>query len=177
MKKISKRFLSALLLITSAAFVLSGCSHPKPNPLTPRQQQLLTLRQSIQQDGVQIIKQGARVQLVIPVDTFFHLASTQLLDYKTDTVQRIALFLQIYLQQFSQPVMIHVSGYSDTVYPSAKRIPLSNQYAQVIASFLWNHGFSHKQLHIVGFGSLHPIGNNKTTRGSGYNRRVMVQVN
>ena len=152
--------------------ILTACTaHNQRN----KSQEAALLKQ-IQANDVQVIQQGARLQLIFPVDDFFRLASTDFQNRKISTIQNAALYLDLYLDRRHANTQITVSGYSDQTFSTAKRLLLSNEYADAMAAFFWNHGFTKKQLKIVGYGSLRPIANQKTAAGSAYNRRVMIQV-
>lgn len=146
----------------------------KQSPPVAQQQSIVA---AIERQGAQVIQQGARLQIILPTDEFFRMPSTQLRSYQVDTMRLIAQYLKDYAAQFEHPPKIRVYGYTDKVYTREQQSEMSQRYAEVIASFLWNQGFSHKQLQIEGLSSTDPIASQKTTQGSSYNRRVVIQVN
>lgn len=166
-------------LLLASSLALTACQKdetqviPAPPPLTKQQ----SMTQLIENQGAQIIQQGARLQIILPTDEFFRMGSTQLKYDQIETLKLIASYLKNYSNQFEHPPLIAVSGHTDTVYNKQDQAKLSQQYAEVVASFLWNEGFSQKQLQVRGVGSTDPIGNPKTTRGSSDNRRVVIQAN
>ncbi|OGT52720.1 MAG: hypothetical protein A3F17_03405 [Gammaproteobacteria bacterium RIFCSPHIGHO2_12_FULL_41_15] len=176
--KMIKKY-SILLLSILVIFTLAACSNkPKRNtpvayfdPLPP------TLVAELRSGGVQIVQQGSRLQLILPTDKFFRLQTIQLKEEQADTMERIALYLKYFLKNHPTSTDITVSGYTDTVYNKVERQKLSRQYAEVVASYLWNQGFNQDQLRVTGYGSQHPVASITTPRGSSYNRRVVIQVN
>ncbi len=174
-----KRYALALCAVLPV-LLLSSCAHrrqPDATTVTVKQIVPLTLPQKISSSGVQIIQQGARLQMVLPIDKFFRLQTTQIKPHQIRTLKRIAAYLKGYLQDYHVKPVITVAGFTDTVYTKRKRYQLSHQYADVVASYLWRQGFSHKQLRVQGFGATDPIANPKTAIGAGFNRRVVIQVN
>lgn len=172
MRKMQPFFLASL------ASALLSCSTVDQQQLAkPAQQQQIPATEKIRAQGAQIIQQGARLQIILPTDTFFRTPGTQIRTDKVETIRLIAEYLKKYSQQFKYPPAIVVSGYTDTVYNRKTREELSQQYAEVIAAFLWDQGFSHKQLKVQGKGATDTIANPKTTTGSSYNRRVVIKVN
>ena len=177
--------LAAGLLVAASTLTLTACDQPKghapywempaKNKLSPKEQKevLVELRKA----GVQVIQQGHVLQMVLPTDLFFEPQSTEVQEDYVYTLHEVALYLHTYVSQFSPQPVVRVSGYTDTVFSHKSRKALSNQYAQSVASYLWNDGFTSQQLVIAGYGALHPIANNETAQGSAYNRRVMIQVN
>lgn len=167
----------SLLLMSSLA--LTACQNnqtqviPAPPPLTEQQ----SMAQLIENQGAQIIQQGARLQIILPTDIFFRMGTTQLKYNQINTLKLISKYLKNYSDQFEHSPLITVSGHTDTVYNKENQAKLSQQYAEVVASFLWNQGFSQKQLQVHGLSSTDPIGNPKTARGSSDNRRVVIQAN
>ena len=159
---------------------IASCSQTASYHVTPaaqteiRQNQLLA---QIRAAGVQVIQQGTRLQMVLPVNRFFETTTTQIKPRQFTTLQRLSRYVQTYTQQYPTRYPIKVYGYTDRVYARKHRKYLSTQYAQVIAAFLWDHGFSSNQLRVTGYGALRPIASERTPRGAAYNRRVVIQVN
>jgi len=143
--------------------------------LSPGQQKaLLGL---IHQSGVQVIQQGSRLIMILPTDTFFVPTTIQIKENKTSKLRIIALYLHNYTRTHYTKYPIKIYGYTDKVYQQHVRQLYSKQYAQVIASFMWRHGFRPAQMSVVGQGAKYPVANNRTVDGSAYNRRVVIQVN
>lgn len=140
------------------------------------QQQKETINDQFAKAGVQVIQQGRVLQMVLPTDLFFEQQSTEMKEDAVQTLREVALYLHAYINQFNPKPVIRVSGYTDTVFTEKDRQKLSNQYAQVVAAYLWKDGFTSEQLVVAGYGALDPIGDNQTAQGSAYNRRVMIQV-
>jgi outer membrane protein OmpA-like peptidoglycan-associated protein len=154
----------------------TGCHHKHNPSVAELETTPPSLRQQIQQHGAQIIQQGTRLQIILPTDQFFRPQSTEIKSSQTETMDIIAIYLKSYLHSRPANRMITVSGYTDTVYTPEQRHQLSAQYAQVVASYLWNQGFSPRQLKVVGYGATKAIASTRTPSGSSYNRRVVIEV-
>jgi len=156
---------------------LTACYHPPTqSKIEVYETKDLSLSEAIRQNGAQIIKQGARLQIIIPTDKFFRAQTTQVRSHQIDTLRMIAEYLKNHLQQYQVSNVITVTGYSDTVFLKQHQYQLSRQYAEVIASYLWNQGFSQHQIRVRGAGSSNTVANPRTAPGSGANRRVIIQV-
>lgn len=181
LKMLKFRYLLALCCVTLCACQSHVPTATPDQPLQGQQPTPLTEQQAmvslIERQGAQVIQQGARLQIILPTDDFFRMPTTQLKSYQIDTMKLIARYLQEYAAQFEHPPKIIVYGYADTVYTRQQQTAISRQYAEVIASFLWNQGFSDKQLQVEGLGANQPVASQKTAQGSSHNRRVVIQVN
>ena len=73
---------------------------------------------------------------------------------------------------------IKIYPYTAQVHTQKYQYYVTNQHAQqLIASFLWNHGFSPMQIKCSGLGGESPISSYRTPEGNTFNQRVMIQVN
>ncbi len=166
--------------ILMSAFLLTACQKkplPQPEkaiyrPYNVKQQHLLAQMRSA---GVQEIKQGDKVILVIPTDRFFQPQTTQLKHRRKKTMKAIAEFVKSYASFYARP-RIYVYGYTDTVFSRKTRRELSKQYAKVVAAYLWNSKIPVKWVSVKGFGDQYPIASNRYPAGSVYNRRVMIVI-
>ncbi len=175
---------SVFVLGLLAALALTGCA-PKPEiPFTEMsiktslsQSQQEKLLAQIEDAGVQVIQQGSRLQLILPVNKFFLAQTTDARENQVKTLQLIALYLHNYTRTRVTNYPIKIFAYTGTVHTRQYRQSLSEQFAQVIAAYMWSHGFSPERMSVVGYGAKNPIANYRTPVGNAYNRRVMIQVN
>lgn len=174
MKTIASRILITSMLALGALSLVS-CQQKTPHELVPPNQQ--DLLSEIEAANVQVIQQGSRLQIILPTDHFFKWTTTNIKDSKIPVLQMIALYLHNFASSHTTHYPIKISAYTDTVYMRSYRRELSNQYAEVIAAFMWSRGFSPKEMQVVGYGALYPLASNVTARGSAFNRRVMIQIN
>lgn len=172
---------SVLLAVTLG---ITACSYsPQPIYFTESKTTVQEKKENkqllaqIKNGGVQVIQQGSRLQMVLPVNKFFKPTTTQVKPKQTKTLRRIAQYLRQYTQRHHTRYPIKVYGYTAKIYPRTQRRYLSDQYAQVIAAFMWNHGFSSSQMSVVGRAASHPVASSRTPQGAAFNRRVIIQVN
>lgn len=174
------------LTITSLGSILfnTTCAHSQKTsfttikvttPLSPIQQ--IELLAKLQNQGVQVIQQGSRLQLILPINQFFVGQSIDIKEEQVKTLRLVALYLHNYIYTNVTCYPIKVYAYTGKVTSRKYQVYITNQYAQVIASFLWSQGFLPTQMRVVGFGAKSPIGNYITPEGNAFNRRVMIQVN
>lgn len=166
----------ALFSLGLISLPLTGCHHRYDPHVAHLPSKPLSLKQQITAKGAQIIEQGSRLQIVLPTDDFFEPQSTELQDDQVETLGLISVYLKSFLNTHPAAARIYVTGYTDTVFTPKERMRLSRQYAEVIASFLWSHGFSEQQLSIGAYGSDYSIASQRTAGGSQANRRVQIDV-
>ncbi|OIO62760.1 MAG: hypothetical protein AUJ47_07315 [Candidatus Marinimicrobia bacterium CG1_02_48_14] len=69
-----------------------------------------------------------------------------------------------------------VEGYTDYIGTKAYNMELSIQRAQVVKDYLVSKGIHQDRLTTVGYGKLHPIGDNETESGRAMNRRIVFKI-
>ena len=136
------------------------------------------LKAQMTRAGIQVVQQGSRLQLIIPVDTFFLQGRAVIRVSRINTLDTVASYIQHYASHTTVDYPIKVYGYTDNLDTWQRRTRLGQAYAEAVAAFLWRHGFSITQLdvmprsHGVAEGSDHP-----TPEQRAWHRRVMIQVN
>jgi outer membrane protein OmpA-like peptidoglycan-associated protein len=166
--------------VTALGVSLTACSHAP----TPVQADLVKAvptqidrwRSELEKQDVQLIKQGWRVTFVLPADSLFEAGSVDLKISAYPLLRRIAKIVDVYSHQTKGPFPIKVWGFSDNVFSLSDQKRIGEQYAQSVASFLWDNGFSRQELSIVSQGTKDPIAPQDTVLGRGFNRRVVIQV-
>ena len=172
----------AIVVAMMGALGLSGCSATQSpssvsDATTAPVYKAKQMHTDLAAEGVLVIAQGAKRMLVLPTDRLFDVQTTRLNTKYEKTLKLVSVYLHNYIQKYKTQPIIRVSGHTDNVYSQQVRLHLSAQYAEAVASYLWDSGFSHKTLQITGNGALDPIATNKTAVGSAYNRRVVIEVN
>lgn len=71
---------------------------------------------------------------------------------------------------------VHIYGHTDSTGGDNINIPLSNQRAGSVESFLSGQGISTARMTAEGFGSSQPVADNGTTAGRQQNRRVEIYI-
>lgn len=186
MNSLIKLKFPAIGLAALSTLGLAACSYETPQMMPYSMMEMTTQLSATQQEallglirqsGVQVVQQGSRLMMVLPTDTFFVSTTTIVKENNVPKLRMIALYLHNYVRAHHIKYPIKVYGYTDKVYKRKVRHYYSNQYAQVVAAFMWRHGFRPGQMSVVGYGAKYPIANTRTTAGSAYNRRVVIQVN
>ena len=67
---------------------------------------------------------------------------------------------------------ISVEGHTDNMGSTDANIKLSQQRAQVVINWLFQHGVAEHRLNAVGYGAQQPIADNKSEEGRATNRRI-----
>lgn len=168
---------TAIAAMLALSLGLSGCG-AKPQPIvTVKKLTLQQIRQRDQavmtRDGVQVIRLGETVRLVMPANTLFQPDSANLLSPKEAMLNVIARYIKTF-----QTVNTQVAAYSDNIRnahsPKARKQALTARQAQVIASYLWSRGIDTRLLYAVGKGSKDQVAFNNTHWGRDNNKRVEV---
>jgi outer membrane protein OmpA-like peptidoglycan-associated protein len=108
--------------------------------------------------------------VIVPVDQYFEFDSAKL-----DERQYPGLNNLISLIYLSPCTTVHVAAFSDNVGTRAYKNKLTQAQAEAMLTYFWANGIPADNLNAQGFGTRFAIGENNTTRGSAYNRRIEVQ--
>jgi OOP family OmpA-OmpF porin len=73
-------------------------------------------------------------------------------------------------------VDVELAGYTDTIGSDSENMVLSQARADIIKSWLVQHGIASSRLTAVGYGESSPIGDTRTTEGRALNNRVEFAV-
>lgn len=177
--------LKKVLMLSSVTVFATGlvaCSHKAPTPVNKQVVKKKPLTQTqrwqhqLAKQNVQLIKQGWRMTVIMPVDRLFEAGTTELKPSAYPLLKRVSTIIDTYSHETNRPYPVHVWGFADNVFNLDGQTALSHQYAQSVASFLWSKGFSHHELQIVGKGIHSPVAPQNTVLGRSFNRRVVIQV-
>lgn len=69
-----------------------------------------------------------------------------------------------------------VEGYTDYIGTKAYNMDLSIERAQTVKDYLVSKGIEQDRLTTVGFGEIHPVGDNTTEAGRAMNRRIVFKI-
>lgn len=128
------------------------------------------LRAQLQGTGVQVIRQGDNIQLIMPDVSF-----------KTDSADISSSFyaplnsVAVVLKEFDD-TNVNVVGYTDSRGSDQYNQMLSQNRAQSVVSYLMSQGVIGNRLNAVGMGEANPVGDNSTAAGQAMNRRVVVTI-
>jgi outer membrane protein OmpA-like peptidoglycan-associated protein len=128
------------------------------------------LRAQLQGSGVQVVRQGDNIQLIMP-DVSFKTDSADISSNFYAPLNSVALVLK----EFDK-TNVNVIGYTDSRGSDQYNLALSQNRAQSVVSYLASQGVSGNRLNAVGMGKANPIGDNTTAAGQALNRRVVIQI-
>ncbi len=167
--------LASILLIGAAIVFLAGCTkrtpvapHSRTSKLTPaglRQNDFHVLREN----GIQVIKLGQTVRLVIPSDRLFRPASANLRPSYQPVLNKVAKLLNAY-----HIVTVKVAAYSDNHRDGSHKKALTGRQAQAVQSSLSDRRIKARLIYAGGRGSKNPVAWNGHPRGRQCNRRVEI---
>lgn len=129
------------------------------------------LRQKTAGSDVQVIRQGDELLLNIPSGVTFATNSYAIQPQFQKTLDDVAATLATYNQTY-----IDVYGHTDSTGNDAINVPLSQNRAQSVATYLTNHGVTSARIGTQGFGASQPIASNSTVEGRQQNRRVEIKI-
>lgn len=156
-----------VFLMTFGALV-SCAKTPVPYTMPVKQHDALV--QSIRKHHIRVIEIGEKVLIIMPLDHAFIPQSKELWRSYRLRFSLISELIQSYPN-----ARVEVNGYSDEMnLAPAERKKDSLEYAQVVASYLWNAGIPLDHMTVQGFGSVHKVSNERTHADG--NRRVEIWI-
>ena len=130
------------------------------------------LRQQMQGTGVDVSRNpDGSVSLVMPGSITFDTNKANIKPNFYSTLNKVAATLTE-----DNKSGILVTGFTDNTGNDSINIPLSQQRAQSVASYLASQGVSTTRINAQGQGAANPIASNATAAGREQNRRVEISV-
>lgn len=130
------------------------------------------LRQQMQGTGVDVSRNpDGSVALVMPGSITFDTNKANIKPNFYTTLSKVAATLTE-----DNKSAILVTGYTDNTGNDSINLPLSQQRAQSVASYLASQGVSTTRINVQGHGAANPIASNTTAAGREQNRRVEISI-
>jgi len=129
------------------------------------------LRQKLQGTGVQVVRNGDRIDLVMPGDVTFEIDSAALDSKFFEVLDSVALVLDEY-----KSTLVSVAGYTDSTGTADHNQVLSEKRATTVAMYLNGKGIAKERLSAIGHGEAKPVAGNDTVEGRAKNRRVEITL-
>ena len=129
------------------------------------------LRQELTGTGVQVIRNGDTLQLVMPGNITFASGSSDIASSFYPTLNSLVKVFK----EFDQNG-INIVGHTDSTGSQELNIRLSRERATSVASYLSGQGVSSARISSAGVGPSQPIASNDTAQGKAENRRVSVNI-
>lgn len=131
----------------------------------------MTLLKEIEDNGVQVFLIGDYVKLVLPADKFFTSNAPSFNTYSLRIIDKIAEFLSKYPK-----LSVKIAAYTDNQGTPERNLALSNQWAKLVAGYLWDHGLDARLVYAEGYGDCKTVASNATAYGKAANRRIEITL-
>ena len=129
------------------------------------------LRDELQGTGVQVIRDGDQIQLIMPSNITFNTAEYNIKSSFYPSLNSVAKVLYKY-----KDTVLDVIGHTDSVGKNDYNQNLSYQRAYSVANYLEAQGVPGERLSPLGLGESQPIADNNTDYGRSQNRRVELYI-
>ena len=129
------------------------------------------LRQELTGTGVQVIRNGDTLQLVMPGNITFASGSSDIASSFYPTLNSLVKVFK----EFDQNG-INIVGHTDSTGSQELNMRLSRERATSVASYLSGQGVSGARISSAGVGPSQPIASNATEAGRAQNRRVEITL-
>ncbi|MFT6431206.1 MAG: outer membrane protein OmpA-like peptidoglycan-associated protein [Halopseudomonas sp.] len=129
------------------------------------------LRQELQGTGVQVVRNGDNLQLVMPGNITFASGSS---DISSSFYTTLNSLVKVF-QEFDKNG-VEIVGHTDSTGSNDLNMRLSRDRAQSVASYLVNQGISGARISATGAGPSQPIASNDSEQGRAQNRRVEINL-
>ena len=130
------------------------------------------LRDKLKDTPIDVSREGDNIKLIMPDNITFEINSYQLSPYVKDILNEVGKILAKY-----DDTKINIIGHTDSTGKYSINMPLSNNRAHVVYSYLIsNCGINSLRLNYYGVGASQPKADNKTAAGRAQNRRVEILI-
>lgn len=129
------------------------------------------LRRKTAGTGVEVERSGNELILNMPSGVTFATNSYTIQPQFQPTLNQVAQTLADYPSTY-----IDIYGHTDSTGGDAINIPLSQNRAQSVATYLGQRGVNSARMATKGFGSSQPVADNSTEAGKQANRRVEIRI-
>jgi outer membrane protein OmpA-like peptidoglycan-associated protein len=97
-----------------------------------------------------------------------------------DLSPEIKAVIDVFVQKLiadNKGVYLEIQGHTDTTGPEEVNLLIGRKRAEAVMEYLYKqHRVPLHRMQVIGFGSVAPIGDNKTSEGRAMNRRVEILV-
>ena len=127
------------------------------------------LREQLQGTGVQVVREGDNIRLIMPGNITFNTDSYELRASFYPVLNSVALVVNEFEKTY-----VDVIGHTDSTGSAEYNQQLSVRRAQSVSSYLQSQKVLPEQLLTSGMGPNSPIASNDTPEGRALNRRVEI---
>ncbi|MET1255326.1 OmpA family protein [Aliikangiella maris] len=129
------------------------------------------LRESLEQTGVSIQREGDQIRLIMPGNITFATNQSSVQSSFHPVLNSVVTVLREY-----EETIIEVEGYTDSTGSWSHNMTLSEARAKAVSNYLQGGGIITQRLITTGKGPNNPIANNDTAEGRAQNRRVEIRI-
>ena len=129
------------------------------------------LREELQGTGVQVIRDGDRLDLIMPGNVTFDSNEYTIRSEFYPVLDSVSTILYKYTD-----TQLQINGHTDSTGALVFNYSLSDRRASSVASYLSSRGVDQSRVFTRGLGPDQPIANNDTPSGRASNRRVELQI-
>ncbi|MBT3532188.1 MAG: OmpA family protein [Gammaproteobacteria bacterium] len=129
------------------------------------------LREELQGTGVQVIRDGDRLDLIMPGNVTFDSNEYTIRSEFYPVLDSVSTILYKYTD-----TQLQINGHTDSTGALDFNYSLSDRRASSVASYLSSRGVDQSRVFTRGLGPDQPIANNDTPSGRASNRRVELQI-
>lgn len=129
------------------------------------------LREQLQGTGVQVVREGDNIRLIMPGNITFETDSYQLRPDFYPVLDSVSLVLTKYAD-----TSMRVTGHTDNTGSRQHNQTLSERRARSVADYLISRNVGHSRMYVQGVGFDQPIADNDTAQGRAVNRRVELYI-
>jgi len=129
------------------------------------------LREQLQGTGVQVVREGDNIRLIMPGNITFESDSYNLKPQFYPALNSVGLVLAEYHE-----TSMRVSGHTDNTGSHEYNQTLSQQRADSVATYLAGQGVVRSRMIVQGMAFDQPIADNATAEGRAQNRRVELYI-
>ncbi len=129
------------------------------------------LRRELQGTGVQVVRDGDQIQLIMPSNITFNTAEYSIKSSFYGSLNSVAKVLYKY-----KDTVLDVVGHTDSVGAADYNKDLSYKRAISVANYLEAQAIPASRLAPLGMGESQPIADNSTEYGRSQNRRVELYI-
>ena len=129
------------------------------------------LREQLQGTGVQVVREGDNIRLIMPGNITFETDSYNLKTNFYPVLNSVGVVLAKYAD-----TTMRVTGYTDNTGSRQYNQNLSERRARSVADYLATQQVAGSRMYVQGLGMSDPVADNATAAGRAQNRRVEIVI-
>jgi outer membrane protein OmpA-like peptidoglycan-associated protein len=129
------------------------------------------LREQLQGTGVQVVREGDNIRLIMPGNITFNTDSYVLRASFYPVLNSVGLVLAKY-----PDTTLRVTGHTDNTGTRQYNLNLSEHRAEAVADYLVTRDVARKRMFVQGAGFDSPLADNASAEGRAQNRRVELYI-